>query len=78
MSNPSQGWNIISRGTLKDMVRDSFRYERELQDRLHEAYTEYHKRAGGIDDTNRRVAIFKEVAAKYGFREQFLMEKIKI
>ena len=78
MNNPLQGWNPISRGTLHDMVRDSYRRDREEKEKICEAYNEYHKRADGIADTNRRVAIFKEVAAKFGFREEFLLTKIHI
>jgi hypothetical protein len=60
------------------MVRDSYRRDREEKEKICEAYKEYHKRADGIADTNRRVAIFKEVAAKFRFREEFLLTKIHI
>ena len=78
MANPLQGACFISRSSLTEMVRDSYRRDRELKERLCNAVSEYKKRTESIADYNRRVLIFKEIAAKYGFREQWFITKVRI
>lgn len=78
MANPLQGATFITRADLTQMVRDSYKYDRELKERLVNAVNEYKKRTANVSDNNRRFLIFKEVAAKYEFREQWFLTKVSI
>ena len=77
LNNCLDGFSI-NRANLRASFIDSQNYWRELKQRECDACAEIRSRTEGIRDTNRRVEIFKEVANKYGFREQYLMTIIKI
>lgn len=77
MPNPLQGWNIIPRNNLHDMIRDSFEYERELRERLAKARSEFQDRIGNTTDNRFKMKILHEVAAKYGFRESWFMQQVR-
>ena len=75
MSNPLQGWNIIPRNELNNIVRDSYRYEHELRERKDNACREFYKKIENVSDNRRRFQILKEVAAKYRFREEWFISQ---
>lgn len=77
MSNPLQGWNIIPRNELNNIVRDSYRYERELRERRDNACREFYKKIANVSDNRRKFQALKEVAAKYGFREEWFMSQVQ-
>ena len=77
MANPLQGWNIIPKSDLNDMVRDSYRMERNFRERKRKACYEFYDRTAKVTDTKLKVKIMKEVAAKYGFREEWFMEQVR-
>ena len=72
------GWQPISRGDLKEMVRESIANEPKERKRLWNAIDEFDNRAKGVSDTKHRVKIMKEVAEKYGYNEEYFMEKINL
>ena len=76
MSNPLQGWNIIPRNELNNIVRDSFSYERELRERRDNACREFYKKIENVSNNRRKMLILKEVAAKYGFREEWFASQV--
>ena len=76
MSNPLQGWKIISRGTLNEMVRDSYRRERELNQRIADAVDEFRNQSKGIKRINDRVILANKIAAKYELRNEFFINKL--
>lgn len=78
MSNPLQGWNIISRRDLHEMTRQSFRNEREEREKIKKAWCEFHERTNKVTDTKRKFTILKEVAAKYHFNEDWFMTQVNI
>ena len=57
MSNPLQGWNPISRGSLHDMVRDSYRRDREFREKKQKACYEFYDRTAKVTDTKLKVKI---------------------
>ena len=77
MSNPLQGWNIIPKNELNNIVRDSFSYERELRERRDNACREFYKKIENVSDNRRKFHALKEVAAKYGFREEWFMSQVQ-
>ena len=77
MSNPLQGWNIIPRNELNNIVRDSFSYERELRERRDNACREFYKRIENASDNRRKFQALKEVAAMYGFREEWFVTQVQ-
>lgn len=77
MSNPLQGWNIIPKNELNNIVRDSYRYERELRERRDNACREFYEKIKNVSDNRRKFQALKEVAAKYGFREEWFMAQVK-
>jgi hypothetical protein len=77
MSNPLQGWNIIPRNELNNIVRDSYRYERELRERRDNACREFYKKIENVSNNRRKFQILKEVAAKYGFREEWFISQVQ-
>lgn len=72
------GWTPISRGALHEMVRTAIANEPKERERLRNAISEFNKRANGVSDVKRRVKIMKEVAEKYGYREDFFIEKVNL
>lgn len=78
MALPYTQFEWVSRQSLNDMVRESFRHDAEIKDRLHKAYAEYHKRTANVSDLNKKTIIFKDVARKYQFREEWLLTKIHL
>ena len=77
MSNPLQGWNIIPRNELNNIVRDSYRYERELRERRDNACREFYKKIENVSDNRRKFHALKEIAAKYGFREEWFVSQVQ-
>ena len=77
MANPLQGWNIIPRGELHSMVQESFRWEMEFREKKRKACYEFYDRTDKIKDNRTKVKILKEVAEKYGFREECFMEWVR-
>lgn len=78
MALPYTGFEWVSRQSLHDMVRESFRHDAEIKDRLHKAYAEYDKRTANVSDLNKKTIIFKEIVRKYQFREEWLLTKIHL
>ena len=77
-NNPYAGAEFVSRSNLRDIVRDSFQYDRELRQRRWEAVTEFNKRILTVSDTKKKFIIIKEVAAKYRFREEWFLTQVRI
>lgn len=77
MSNPLQGWTIISRSNLRSMVQESNRWEREFREKKTKAVQEFYQRIKGTSDNKKKMLIFKEVAAKYGFREEWFIDQVR-
>lgn len=77
MSNPLQGWNIIPRSDLHSMVQESFQWERDFRERKRKACYEFYDRTERVTDNRLKVKIMKEVAAKYGFREEWFIEQVR-
>lgn len=78
MANPFIGCNFISRGDLRRMVQSAIANEPKERERLRNAQNEFYKRTSGVTDTKRRILIFKEVAEKYGYREEYFITTIHI
>lgn len=77
MSNPLQGWNIIPKSDLHDMVKSSFQWERDFRERKRKACYEFYDRTAKVTDNKLKVKILKEVARKYDFREEWFMEQVR-
>ena len=77
MSNPLQGWKIISRNNLNEMVRESDRWEREFRERRKNAVQEFYGRIKKVTDNRMKVKILKEVAARYNFREEWFIDQVR-
>lgn len=76
LNNELDGFSI-NRAALRASVSDSQNYWRELKQRECDAYAEYSKRAEG-KTPNERVIILKDVADKYGFREEYLLTQFRV
>lgn len=69
------GWTPISRGELHEMVRASIANEPKERQRLNDAQKEFYDRTKGVSQ-NEKHKIFKEVADKYGYREEYFIDKV--
>lgn len=78
MANPFSGICWISRGDLHRMVQDSMANEHKERERLRNAQNAFDKRVKGVTDSKKRFLIFKEVAAEFGYREEWFIDKINL
>lgn len=69
------GWTLISRGALHEMVRTSIANEPKERERLNNAQKEFYNRTKEVSQ-NEKHKIFKEVANKYGYREEYFIDKV--
>lgn len=77
MANPLLGWNIVPRGELNDMVRNSISLEHNFREKKRKACYEFYDKIKNVADNKTKVRILKEVAAKYDFREEWFMEQVR-
>ena len=77
MANPLQGWNIIPKSDLNDMVRDSYRMEMSFRERKRKACYEFYDRTEKVTDNRPRLRILQEIARKYDFSEECLMDWVR-
>lgn len=76
LNNALDGFSI-NRAALRASFSDSQNYWRELRQKECDAYAEYSKRAEG-KNPHERVIILKDVANKYGFREEYLLAQFRV
>lgn len=69
------GWTPISRKALHEIVKTSIANEPKERNRLKDAQNEFYERTKGVSQKE-KYKIFKEVANKYGYREEYFINNV--